>query len=224
MRNLRSAFGWVGALLLISQSLYGQQKRSLTHADYDGWESLSADKITKNGAFVGYQISPQDGDGRLEIFPFKTHTKKTLIQRGNGFLFTPDDTYAVGKIAAQKDTVRALKLKKKKGDDLPKDSLFILHLASGKLEKLARVKSFATPTEKGSWIGINFEKEIASKESSTNSAASDSTKKVEKPKKTDGTKLLVRSLDGAVSWELNRVKSFSFSPNGDYLYYLLAEE
>ena len=224
MRNLRSAFGWVGALLLISQSLYGQQKRSLTHADYDGWESLSADKITKNGAFVGYQISPQDGDGRLEIFPFKTPTKKTLIPRGNGFLFTPDDTYAVGKIAAQKDTVRALKLKKKKGDDLPKDSLFILHLASGKLEKLARVKSFATPTEKGSWIGIHFEKEIASKESSTNSAASDSTKNVEKPKKTDGTKLLVRSLDGAVSWELNRVKSFSFSPNGDYLYYLLAEE
>ncbi len=224
MRNLRSAFGWVGALLLISQSLYGQQKRSLTHADYDGWESLSADKITKNGAFVGYQISPQDGDGRLEIFPFKTPTKKIIIPRGNGFLFTPDDAYAVGKIAAQKDTVRALKLKKKKGDDLPKDSLFIIHLASGKLEKLARVKSFATPTEKGSWIAIHFEKEIASKESSTNSAASDSTKKVEKPKKTDGTKLLVRSLDGAVSWELNRVKSFSFSPNGDYLYYLLAEE
>ena len=224
MRNLRSAFGWVGALLLISQSLYGQQKRSLTHADYDGWESLSADKITKNGAFVGYQISPQDGDGRLEIFPFKTPTKKIIIPRGNGFLFTPDDAYAVGKIAAQKDTVRALKLKKKKGDDLPKDSLFIIHLASGKLEKLARVKSFATPTEKGSWIAIHFEKEIASKESSTNSAASDSTKKVEKPKKTDGTKLLVRSLDGAVSWELNRVKSFSFSPNGDYLYFLLAEE
>ena len=224
MIHLRITTGWVFTLLLIAQSLFAQQKRALTHADYDGWESLSADKITKNGAFVGYQISPQDGDGRLEIFPFKTPTKKILIPRGNGFLFTPDDAYAVGKIAAQKDTVRALKLKKKKGDDLPKDSLFIIHLASGKLEKLARVKSFATPTEKGSWIAIHFEKEIASKESSTNSAASDSTKKVEKPKKTDGTKLLVRSLDGAVSWELNRVKSFSFSPNGDYLYYLLAEE
>ncbi len=224
MRNLRSAFGWAFALLLISQSLIAQQKRSLTHADYDGWESLSSDKITKNGLFVGYQISPQDGDGRLEIFPYKTPTKKTVIPRGNGFLFTPDDAYAVGKIAAQKDSVYALKLKKKKADDLPKDSLFILHLASGKLEKLARVKSFATPTEKGSWIAIHFEKEIAPKESPKGATASDSTKKVEKPKKTDGTKLLVRSLDGAVSWELNRVKSFSFSPNGDYLYYLLAEE
>lgn len=224
MRNLRSTFGWVFTLLLISQSIIAQQKRSLTHADYDGWESLSSEKITKNGLFVGYQISPQDGDSRLEIFPFKTPTKKTVIPRGNGFLFTPDDAYAVGKIAAQKDSVYALKLKKKKGDDLPKDSLFILHLASGNLEKLARVKSFATPTEKGSWIAIHFEKELAPKESSKGAAASDSTKKVEKPKKTDGTKLLVRSLDGAVSWELDRVKSFSFSPNGDYLYYLLAEE
>ncbi len=224
MRNLRSAFGWVFTLLLISQSLLAQQKRSLTHADYDGWESLSSDKITKNGLFVGYQISPQDGDGRLEIFPFKTPAKKVLIPRGNGFLFTPDDAYAVGKIAAQKDSVYALKLKKKKGDDLPKDSLFILNLASGKLEKLARAKSFATPTEKGSWIAIHFEKEIAPKESPKGTAASDSTKKAEKPKKTEGTKLLVRSLDGAVSWELNRVKSYSFSPNGDYLYYLLAEE
>jgi dipeptidyl aminopeptidase/acylaminoacyl peptidase len=224
MINLRSAFGWVFTLLLISHSLFAQQKRSLTHADYDGWESLSSEKITKNGLFVGYQISPQDGDGRLEIFPYKTPTKKTVIPRGNGFLFTPDDAYAVGKIVAQKDSVYALKLKKKKADDLPKDSLFILNLTSGNLEKLARVKSFATPAEKGSWIAIHFEKEIALKESPKGAAASDSTKKVEKPKKTDGTPLLVRSLDGTVSWELNRVKSFSFSPNGDYLYYLLAEE
>ena len=126
MINLRSTTGWVFTLLLISQSLVAQQKRSLTHADYDGWESLSSDKITKNGAFVGYQISPQQGDGRLEIFSFKTPTKKTTIPRGTGFLFTPDDAFAVGRIVAQKDSVYALKLKKKKADDLPKDPPEIL--------------------------------------------------------------------------------------------------
>jgi dipeptidyl aminopeptidase/acylaminoacyl peptidase len=224
MINLRSTTGWVFTLLLISQSLIAQQKRSLTHADYDGWESLSSDKITKNGQFVGYQISPQDGDGRLEIFPFKTPNKKTTIPRGTGFLFTPDDAFAVGRIVAQKDSVRALKLKKKKAEDLPKDSLFILQLATGKLEKIARVKSFATPTEKGSWIAIHLEKELAKKEDPKEKSSSDSTKKVEKPKKTDGTKLIVRSLDGTKTWDIERVKSFSFSPNGDFLYYALAEE
>jgi len=224
MMHLVKRLVWLLALGLLSQSVIAQQKRALTHADYDGWESLSSEKITKNGSFVGYQISPQDGDGRLEIFPFNSPKQKTQIPRGNGFLFTADDAYAVGKISAQKDSVYALKLKKKKADDLPKDSLFILNLASGKLEKLARVKSFATPTEKGSWIAIHFEKELVPKEAPKDQSPSDSTKKVEKPKKTDGTKLLVRSLDGTKKWELDRVKSFSFAPNGDFLYYLLAEE
>ena len=224
MIHLVKRLAWLLALGFLAQPVLAQQKRALTHADYDVWESLSSDKITKNGQFVGYQISPQDGDGRLEIFPFKTPTKKTIIPRGTGFLFTPDDAFAVGRIVAQKDSVRALKLKKKKADDLPKDSLFILQLATGKLEKIARVKSFATPTEKGSWIAILLEKELAKKEDPKEKSSSDSTKKVEKPKKTDGTKLLVRSLDGTKTWDIERVKSFSFSPNGDFLYYVLAEE
>ena len=220
MRTILSVFRWAVAILLFSQSALAQQKRSLTHADYDGWENLSAEKITKNGKFVGYQISPQDGDGRVEIFPFKSPNQKISIPRGTGLVFTADDTFALGRIVAQKDSIHALKLKKKKGDELPKDSLFLLNLASGNLEKLARVKSFASPSEKGSWVAIHFEKELVPK----GTAAADSTIKVEKPKKTEGTKLLVRSLDGKLAWELDRVKSYSFSPNGDYLYYLLAEE
>ncbi|TDQ19659.1 dipeptidyl aminopeptidase/acylaminoacyl peptidase [Algoriphagus boseongensis] len=207
---------WV---LLVVQIAVGQQKRSLTHADYDGWESLSSAKITKNGLFVGYQISPQDGDGRFEVFPYKNPDQKTVISRASAVSFTPDDAFLVGKIVPQKDSVRVLKLKKKKNDDLPKDSLFIFNLASGAMEKLPRVKSFGIPTEKGSWIAIHFEKELPQKPD-----PADSTKKAEKPKKTDGTKLLVRSLDGSKSWEFDRVKSYSFAPNGDYFQYTLAEE
>ena len=215
----KQIFGVVLVLFLFWQSGFAQQKRALTHADYDKWESLSSEKITKNGQFVGFQISPQEGDVRMEVFPFKNPAQRTVIPRASGFSFTPDDAYAVGKIVAQKDSVRTLKLQKKKADELPKDSLFILNLASGKVEKLPRVKSFAIPTEKGSWIAVHFEKELPK-----NTEAADSTKKVEKPKKTEGTKLLVRSLDGSNSWEFERVKGFSFAPNGDFLQYTLAEE
>jgi dipeptidyl aminopeptidase/acylaminoacyl peptidase len=217
--NKMNSFLLALVLVFASQNLFAQQKRSLTHADYDGWESLSSEKITKNGQYVGYQISPQDGDSRLEIFPYKSPSTKTLIPRGLGFSFTADDAFAVGKIAPQKDSVKVMKLKKKKADDMPKDSLFILQLASGKLEKLPRVKSFALPSEKGSWIAVHFEKELPKK-----ADPADSTKKAEKPKKTDGTKLLVRSLDGAKSWEFERVKNFGFAQNGDFLHYTLAEE
>lgn len=207
------------SLLFVIQTSFGQQKRPLTHADYDGWESLSSSKITKNGRFAGYQISPQDGDSRLEIFPFSKPEYKTVIPRGTSFLFTADDAFAVGKIAPQKDSVHVLKLKKKKEDELPKDSLFIHSLASGTIEKFARVKSFSVPSEKGSWIAILFEKDLTKKKD-----PADSTENEEKPKKTDGTKLLVRSLNGMKSWEFERVKSFGFAQNGDYLHYTLAAE
>lgn len=199
--------------------LEAQQKRSLTHQDYDGWESLRSEKITKDGRWVSYQISPQEGDGRIEIFPFKNPGNKYVIPRGTSFSFTADDQFVVGKILPQEDTVHLLKVKKTKKEDMPTDSLFIYEMSTGELEKYARVKSFDTPSEKGSWVAILFEKEKPAKKD-----PADSTSKAEKPKKTDGTKLLVRSLSGDQSFEFERVKSYGFAPNGDYFHFELAEE
>ncbi|SIN81564.1 S9 family peptidase [Algoriphagus halophilus] len=199
--------------------LEAQQKRSLTHQDYDGWESLRSEKITKDGRWVSYQISPQEGDGRIEIFPFKNPDNKYVIPRGTSFSFTADDQFVVGKILPQEDTVHLLKVKKTKKEDMPTDSLFIYEMSTGEIEKYARVKSFDTPSEKGSWVAILFEKEKPAKKD-----PADSTSKAEKPKKTDGTKLLVRSLSGDQSFEFERVKSYGFAPNGDYFHFELAEE
>lgn len=205
--------------LIAAQVLFAQQKRSLTHADYDGWESLNSEKITKNGQWVGYQVSPQDGDSRVEIFPFKNPDQRIAIPRGTGLSFSPDDAFAVGKIAPQKDSVKVMKLRKVKKEDMAFDSLFIYQMSNGNLVKIPQVKSFALPTESGSWIAIHFEKE---KQKKTDPA--DSTSTAEKPKKTEGTKLEVRKLDGSACYQFERVKSFSFAPNGDYLQYVLAEE
>ncbi len=212
-------------LIFASQYSFAQQKRSLTHEDYDGWERIATEKITKNGMWVGYQVSPQDGDGRLEILSFKNPSIRKVIPRASNFDFTADDTYAVGKIVPSKDSVRVLKLKKTKKDDMPADSLFIYQMLNGNLIKIPRVKSYAIPKEAGSWIAIHYEKEKPVKPTKSDStSSSDSTKKAEKPKKTDGTKLEVRKLDGSLSYTYDRVKSYSFSQDGNFLQYVLAEE
>lgn len=211
-------------LFLVSQTLFAQQKRALTHGDYDEWESLSSGKITKDGHWVGYQVSPQDGDGRLEIFPFKNPSKRQIVPRGTSFDFSADDAFAVGKIVPEKDSVHVLKLKKTKKDDLPADSLFIFNMENGTMEKIARVKSYATPEKAGSWIAILFEKEKVEKGKDEKKVAADSTSEEEKAKKTEGTLLKVRKLDGTLNYEFNRVKSYGFSKNGDFLQYVLAEE
>lgn len=210
--------------LLASATAFAQQKRALTHDDYDGWERLASEKITKDGQWVGFQVSPQDGDGRLEIFPYKNPDKRRVIERGESFSFTADGAFAIGRIVPQKDSVYVMKLKKAKKEDMPLDSLFIYDLAEDELEKLARVKSFSTPGEAGSWIAVLFEKEKEKKKEKAETDSTATEKKTEKPKKSDGTKLLVRSLDGAQTYEFDRVKSYGFSPNGAYLYYVLAEE
>jgi len=56
-------------------------------------ERVSSEKITKNGQWVGYQISPQDGDGRLEILSFKQPASRFVIPRGTGFDFSSDDAF-----------------------------------------------------------------------------------------------------------------------------------
>ncbi|EAZ79776.1 alpha/beta hydrolase family protein [Algoriphagus machipongonensis] len=217
LRKLGLAYFVAFALLLTH--VEAQQKRSLNHSDYDGWESLRSERITKNGQWVLYQIAPQEGDGRVEILPYDSPNNKFIVPRASSVQFTPDDAFAVGKILPEEDTVRMLKLKKAKKDEMPSDSLFIYEMSSGELEKFPKVKSFDTPSEKGSWIAIHFEKEKPKKKEEA-----DSTAKAEKPKKTDGTKLLVRSLDGSKSYEFERVKSFGFAPNGDFLQFVLAEE
>lgn len=194
---------------------FAQQKRPLNHSDYDGWERISDEKISKDGKWVGFQVSPQDGDGRVEIFSYKNPGNRTVIARGSSFGFSPSNSFAVGKIVPEKDSVYVLKLKKTKKEDFPADSLFIYALQSGNLVKVPRVKSFAIPENEGDWLAILYEKE---------KDEADSTKKSDKPKKTEGTKLEVRSLDGAASYGFERVISYSFSPKGEYLEYVVAEE
>ncbi len=204
--------------------LQAQQKRALTHADYDGWENVSSDKISSNGKWVGFEVNPQDGDGRLEIVSHGDSQKRYVLNRADRWSFSNDNKYAVGRITAEKDVVRALKLKKTKSDDMPKDSLFIINLASGQVEKLSRVKSFSTPDKEASWLAVHFEKELPKKPVKKEEGDTTKVAPAEKPKKTDGTTLIVRSFDGNTSYEFDRVKSYGFSEKGTHLYYVKATE
>jgi hypothetical protein len=152
-------------LLFWSSTLsIAQEKRSLTHQDYDGWESVSSEKISKSGQWVGYTINPQEGDGRLEIASHENSTQRFIVPRVSQWGFAHNSQFAIGKIIPQADTVRSLKLKKKKADDMPKDSLFIMNLTNGQMEKLARVKSYSIPQKKGNWIAVHFEKDMPKKQ------------------------------------------------------------
>jgi dipeptidyl aminopeptidase/acylaminoacyl peptidase len=121
-------------------------KKPLDHTVYDQWQSVTNQKISDNGKYVLFQVQPQQGDGTLYL---KTPDNKTLkaISRGDSALFTADSKFAVFRIKPLYKDVRQAKIKKKKPEQMPKDSLGIYSFETGKLTKYADVKSYKLAEE-----------------------------------------------------------------------------
>jgi len=144
--------------LLTSVSVFAQSpKRPLTAADYDRWQTVKSEKISDDGRWITYQIDPQEGDGRLEVTstagPVSSRTRY-VFPRGYMAQFTPDSRFLVMKLKAPAADTKKAKLKKKKPDELPKDSLLALNLTTGKTTKFPNVKSYAFGKDAGSWLAI----------------------------------------------------------------------
>ena len=120
----------------------------MDHSVYDSWESLGEKKISSNGLWVAYTVDVQEGDGRFMLQ--KTDSSFTLeIPRGYAATFTPDDKFLILSIKPFYKDTRDAKIKKKKPDDFPKDSLGIIDLEKGNLEKVASVISYKVPLKYG---------------------------------------------------------------------------
>lgn len=149
-------FGQLLLCLSVSFSLLGQSpaKRPLTPADYDRWESVKSEKISEDGRWIVYQIDPQDGDGRLEVADALTKAAVRRFPRGYMAQFTPDSRFLVARLKVPVTDTRKAKLKKKKADDMPKDSLLVLNLTTGETTKLPNIKSFMFGKDAGSWLAV----------------------------------------------------------------------
>jgi dipeptidyl aminopeptidase/acylaminoacyl peptidase len=134
-----------------------QNKKVITHADYDQWESVGERYISNNGNFVVFTVNPQEGDGRLEI---KTLNGKTIkvVPRGYNATISNDEKFVFFKIKPLFKDTRDAKIKKKKPDEMPKDSLAIYEIATDSLQKIPKVKSFKTSEKGNGWLAYYLEK------------------------------------------------------------------
>ncbi len=172
-----------------------QNKKPLTHEVYDGWKSAGERMISNNGKLVVYAVNPQEGDGELIIQNLVTHYKK-IIPRGYNALITDDSRFVVFKIKPLYQATRQAKIKKKKGDELPKDSLGIVQDGADSVIKIVRVSSFKAPEKSAGFVAYQLEKPMA-----------DSTKKKLLP---DSLKtkmdLLVKLADSVIGKSIDSIK------------------
>lgn len=135
------------------------QKKVLDHSVYDGWQSIGESSISNNGQWVVYAVTPQQGDGELVIQSVDGSYKK-VIPRGYRDSITEDSRFVVFKIKPPYQQTRQARIKKKRPDELPKDSIGILELGKDEIFKRARVKDYRVPDEAGGWVAYHMERAL----------------------------------------------------------------
>ncbi len=202
------------------------QKKVLDHTDLQLWNTISGDKISNHGAYVVYALEKGEKDRFLKV---KDTAGITLFEhdRAQDGIFTYDSKYVLFTIKAWTDSVTALKSRKVKKEDLPKDTLAILDINTRALTKIGHVKSYKLPEE---WSGyIAYELEDVSKKGSVKEedrkgkdTIPKNDEKKNKPKKVGkktGYHVVVRNLANQKEDTLKYVTDFAFAKKGQWFAY-----
>lgn len=146
-------------LLFLGIISYGQ-KKPLDHSVYDGWQNIAERLISDDGKYIAFTVTPQEGDGHLYIKK-KDGSNVAEIARGYNANITDNSRFLICRIKPYFKDTREAKIKKKRPEEMPKDSLAVVDLNSGKITKVAQVKSFKIADEQADFLAYHLEKKPA---------------------------------------------------------------
>ncbi|HRX12232.1 MAG TPA: prolyl oligopeptidase family serine peptidase, partial [Draconibacterium sp.] len=153
------------SLLFIAEIISAQTvKRPLTHNDILKWNRITETQISNNGKFIVYKLEPWKGDPVLKISTPKAE-EIASFNCGTDAQITSDSKFVVFTVKPAEDTIRQLKLKKTKKEDLPIDKLAIYNLENHKTDTIENLVSVKVPEKWAGWIAWQTEapKDTASK-------------------------------------------------------------
>ncbi len=208
-------------VILAPLQLFSQNKKTLDHADVQRWEKIEQQRISNDGAWVAWaQVPVTEGDPTLILWN-SASSAPLSFPRAMEAKFTEDSKWLVFRIKPPLDTLKSLRRKKVKDDELPKDTLGIYELGTGKLEKIPRLKNFNVPDKWSKWLFFQLEPEkpapaakdsAGTKQDSTKTAKpvvkSKAGKKAKKEDKENGYRLFVRNTEFGFQDTIAYVKDY----------------
>lgn len=210
-------FSFMLVFALIATLAYAQ-KKPLDHSVYDSWKTLNAVSVPRNGDILIYNINPGEGDTELVIENIRTG-KKTVVPRATHAKLSEDGSKVVAVIKPLFEQTRQAKIKKAKKEDMPKDTLALIDVKSGKVEKYANYKSHATADKWSTYLAFEL---TPAKEKADKKDAKDDKKKPA-PKKEVNKLLVVNVLTNKVD-TIKNVTSYKFNEDGSWLAYVVEPE
>ena len=231
-------------------------KRSLTHADYDNWRAIQGQTLSRDGKFVGYALVPQDGDGEIVVRnvatgkewraprgaapvnpPQRSPEAEPAPGPGGGFgqgpfagrpFFTADSRFAVFQILPSKTETEKAKKEKKRPDEMPKNAMGIMDLATGEVTRIDRVKSFQVPEEGNGFLAYSLEAKPEERRPEDRrpeaSAAAPNRGRRDPRRKEYGTDLVLRNLADKSERTFTEVLEYSISKDARNLVFAVSSK
>jgi dienelactone hydrolase len=143
-------------VFMVTLQLPAQEKKSLTIDDLVTWNRINERIISDDGSYVAFRIEPSQGDPVVELYTGDGEIKASF-RCATGISFSSDSRFLFFTIKPPQDTVRALKLKKTKKEEMPPDKLGIYNVTTGITDTIWRLKSFGVPAKWSGWIAWQTE-------------------------------------------------------------------
>lgn len=248
------------ASILTPDRVSGQQaspsRRALTHQDYDSWRSLVGSQISRDGKYIAYGLIPQDGDGEIVVRnlasgqewrqgrgwrppapmpddPEAAQAAIAALNRATRPVFTADSKYLLFMIEPNKEDVLKARKEKKKPEEMPKNALGILDLASGQVNRIERVKNFQVPEDGAGFVACLLEAKPEEKKpdnaaprpaapTTPSTPSTPATPPARNKKNEYGTDLVLRSLATGQDATFADVLEFSFSKDARSLVFAVS--
>lgn len=213
MKKLISLFSLLILVFIVSAQI---EKRPLTPDDILKWNKITETHISENGKYIVYKQEPWKGNPTLKITTKKGEKIASVIG-ATGAKITADSKFVVFTQKPLVDTVRTLKLKKTKKEDLPKDKLIIYNLKSGETETIEKIKSSKVPVEWVGWIAWQTE---APKDTTEKEETKPTKKKEEDSDSEKAYPLFIKNTNNGKTTEIPAVSSYIFAEDKEIIVFI----
>ena len=156
------------AVLSLAAVAQTPAKRPLNHRDYDPWNTISGQVLSRDGKLLAYALFPEEGDGQVVVRNLATGKEARenagslppapdtqnfeAPEEGPGaagrnvrLAFTADGKFLISTAFAKKADTDQAKKDKKKPEEMPKPSLLIFDTAAMTATRVDDVASFQVP-------------------------------------------------------------------------------
>lgn len=200
------------SFLFLAGNIFAQStKKPLTHDDILKWQRITETVISNDGKYIVYKQEPWKGDPTLKVTTPKGDEIASIIC-GTDARITFDSKFVVFTLKPAEDTIRQLKLKKTKKEDLPINRLAIFNLETQKTDTIEKLISVKVPEKWAGWIAWQTE---TSKDTAKTKAKPEAKKDDEKV-----YPLFVKNLETGEIKELPAVSSYLFAEEKETLVFI----